>query len=216
VNDSFFYGYFPYAAVLACAVGLSRLVRSRESAPRPAPRAWDAGTRLLAGGAVLVALNHLLGLVVPGAMRAFNANPTRLFAFEGVGLLGGLMLGLGLAQAVLRRLREGLGSWVVAAYSASLLFVVLTGLHIAVTMRWGSAWGLHVTVPYLRSLVALQPDTALLAQAPLLLRLHTMAGFLALALAPFARMQAARAVPVRPMQRTEVPALASTRQEPVP
>jgi nitrate reductase gamma subunit len=149
-------------------------------------------------------------------MRAFNADATRLFAFEAVGLVGGLLFGLGLVQAVLRRLREGLGSWVVAAYSATLLFVVLTGLHIAVTMRWGSAWSLHVTVPYLRSLAALSPDTALLAQAPLLLRLHTLAGFLALALAPFARMHAARAVPVRPVQNPEVPALASTRQETVP
>lgn len=216
MNDSFLFGYFPYAAVLACAVGVSRLLQRRRGAAPRAPREWDAGTRLLAGGAVLVALHHLLGLVVPGAMRAFNAHPTRLFAFEVVGLLGGLMLGLGLAQAVLRRLREGLGSWVVAAYSATLLFVVLTGLHIAVTMRWGAAWSLHVTVPYLRSLVALQPDSTLLAQAPLVLRLHTLAGFLALALAPFARMQAARAVPVRPMQSTEVPALASTRQETVP
>lgn len=216
MNDSFLYGYFPYAAVLACAVGLSRLLQGRRGAAPRAPQAWDAGTRLLAGGAVLVALHHLLGLVMPGAMRAFNANPTRLFAFEVVGLVGGLLLGLGLVHAVLRRLREGLGSWVVAAYSATLLFVVLTGLFIAVTMRWGAAWGLHVTVPYLRSLVALQPDTALLAQAPLLLRLHTMAGFLALALAPFARMRAADVARVRPMQRPEVPALASTRQETVP
>jgi len=216
VNDSFLYGYFPYVAVLACAVGVSRLLQGQWGAPRPAPREWDTGTRLLAGGAVLVALHHLLGLVMPGAMRAFNANPTRLFAFEVMGLVGGLMLGLGLVQAILRRLREGLGSWVVAAYSATLLFVVLTGLHIAVTMRWGAAWSLHLTVPYLRSLVALQPDTALLAQAPLLLRLHAMAGFLALALAPFARMHAARAVPVRPVHSPEVPVLASTRQETVP
>lgn len=216
MNDSFLYGYFPYAAVLACAVGVSRLVQRRRRAPPPTPREWDAGARLLLAGAVLVALNHLPSLLVPGAMRAFNANATRLFAFEVVGLIGGLLFGLGLVQAVLRRLREGLGSWVVAAYSATLLFVVLTGLHIAVTMRWGSAWGLSVTVPYLRSLVALTPDTALLAQAPLLVRLHTMAGFLALALAPFARMQAARAVPVRPVQSPEVPALASTRQETVP
>lgn len=216
MNDSFLYGYMPYAAVLACGVGVSRLVQHRRRAPRPEPRAWDTSTRLLLAGAVLVALNHLLGLLLPDAMRAFNASPTRLFAFEAVSLVGGLMLGLGVVQATLRQLREGLGSWVVVTYRGALLFVVLTGLHIAVAMRWGSAWGLHVTAPYLRSLAGLQPDTALLAQAPWVLKAHTLAGFLALALAPFARMQAARAVAVRQVQSPESPALASTRQETVP
>lgn len=216
MNDTFLYGYLPYAALLACGVGVSRLLQSRRGAP-PAPRReWDTGTRLLAAGTVLVALNHLLGWVLPGAMRAFNADPTRVFTFEAVSLVGGLMLGLGLVQAILRRLREGLGSWVVAAYAGALLLAVLTGLHIAVTLRWGSAWGLHVVGPYVRSLVMLHPDTALMAQAPLVVRVHALTAFVVLALAPFARMQAARAAPVRPVQSEGVPALASTRQETAP
>ena len=103
---------------------------------------------------------------------------------------------------------------VLICHHGALLVSVLTGLHIAVGLRWGSAWGLHVVVPYLRSLVALSPDTALLVQAPLVLRVHAMAGFLVLALAPYARMQA-RAAPVRAVQDAE-PVLASTRQETVP
>jgi nitrate reductase gamma subunit len=215
VNENFLYGYFPYAALLVCGVGVSRLLQKRLREPKPAPREWDGATRALAMGAVVVALNHLLGLVMPGAMRAFNANPTRLFLFEAVSLVGALLLTWGLVQRILQRLREGLGSWVVAAYSGALLGVVLTGLHIAVAMRWGSAWGLHVVVPYLRSLLALQPDTALLAQAPMVLRAHALLGFLALALAPFARMQP-RPVAVRTVRASEAPVLASTRQETVP
>ena len=57
----------------------------------------------------------------------------------------------------------------------------------------------------MKTLVALALSAStLLAQAPLLLRLHTMAGFLALALAPFARLRAADVARVRPMQRAEV------------
>ncbi|XXF79902.1 respiratory nitrate reductase subunit gamma [Myxococcaceae bacterium GXIMD 01537] len=215
MNETFLYGYLPYAAVLAAGVGVSRLVQSCRRGACPAPRAWDAGSRMLLVGAVVVALNHLPALLLPGVLRSLLAHPTRLFLFEAVSLIGGLLFGLGLVQRVLATLREGLGSWVVAAYSGALLFVVLSGLHIAVTMRWGAAWGLHVVGPYLRSLAVLSPDTTLLAEAPWLLRAHAMAGFLALALAPFARMAAARA-PVRPMHSAEEPALPATRQEIAP
>lgn len=215
MNENFIYGYLPYAALLACAVGISRFLQSRRGA-QPVRGEWQPGTRALLAGAALVALNHLAGMVLPGAMRAFTSNTTRLFAFEAVSLVGGLLFGWGLVQTFLTRLREGLGSWVVATFYGALLVSVLTGLHIAVGLRWGSAWGLHVVVPYLRSLVALHPDTALLVQAPLVLRVHAMAGFVVLAFAPFARMQA-RAAPVRPVQDAEPqPVLASPRQETVP
>lgn len=215
MNESFLCSYLPYAALLACGVGVSRLLQKRRGEPPAEPREWSLGARTVLAGALLVALNHLLGLVMPGVMRAFNADPTRIFFFEAVSLMGGLMLAGGLAQLFVQRLREGLGSWVVAAFYGVLLVVVVTGLHIAVTLRWGSAWSLHVVVPYLRSVLTLQPDPTLLAQAPAVVRVHTMLGFLALALAPFARMQP-RPVPVRQAQASEAPALASTRQETVP
>lgn len=186
MSDSFFFTFVPYAAAAVATAGVIRRFVSGTAARAPAPDApWTpAGRAVLAGGATLV-LNHLSGLIAPRAMQAFTASPPRLFALEAVSLIGGMLLGWGLLSLALRRAREA--QWVPAAFLGLLLAQVLTGLHIAVSLRWGSAWYLHVSVPYLRSLLAFQPDATRMLQAPLVFQLHTLTGFGLLAVAPFFR-----------------------------
>ncbi|HZI09842.1 MAG TPA: respiratory nitrate reductase subunit gamma [Myxococcus sp.] len=210
MSDSFLFSFVPYAAAGVAVAGVIHRRLSGASAPAPSPPGpWTpAGRAVLAGGATL-ALTHLLGLVAPRAMQAFNAHPARLFALEAVALIGGMLLGWGLLSLALRRAREG--QWAPAAFLGLLLAQVLTGLHIAVSLRWGSAWYLHVSVPYLRSLLAFQPDATRMLRAPLVFQVHTLTGFGLLAVAPFFRTRRV-AVTERAPEPTVPPLLATPRE----
>ncbi|NMO20642.1 nitrate reductase [Pyxidicoccus fallax] len=211
MSDSFFFSFIPYAAAgVAVAGGVHRRVTRSSTPARGSREPWTpAGRAVLAGGAT-VALLHLLGLAAPRAMQAFNASPARLFTLEAVGLIGGMLLGWGLLSLTLRRAREG--QWVMAGFLGLLLAQVLTGVHIAVALRWGSAWYLHVSVPYLRSLMAFQPDASLMAQTPLVFQLHTLSGFALLAVAPFVRARRGVAVALAPSPTDDTPMLATPRE----
>jgi nitrate reductase gamma subunit len=212
VSDSFFFSFIPYAAVVvAVAGGVRRMVTPRPETPvRGSREPWTPAGRAVLAGGVTVGFLHLLGLAAPRAMQAFHASPARLFTLEAVGLIGGMLLGWGLSSLALRRAREG--QWVMAGFLGLLLAHVLTGVYIAVTLRWGSAWYLYVTVPYLRSLMAFQPDAALMAQTPLLFQLHTLAGFTLLALAPFVPARQGAAVARAPRPTHDTPMLATPRE----
>ncbi|MFP2962069.1 respiratory nitrate reductase subunit gamma [Myxococcus sp. 1LA] len=159
---------------------------SRSAAHAPVePSPWTPSGRVVLGGAVIVGLNHLLGLLAPRVMQAFNASPGRLFTLEAVSLIGGLLLAWGLAGLTARRAREG--QWSTAALLGLLFAQSLSGIYLAVAVRWGSAWYVHVVVPYLRSVLAFSPDATLLAQAPFIVQLHTLSGMVVLALASFIR-----------------------------
>ena len=49
---------------------------------------------------------------------------------------------------------------------ALLLFQIVTGIWIALYMRWGTAWYTQTAVPYLWSLVRFQPDIQRVAPVP--------------------------------------------------
>ncbi|WAM24600.1 respiratory nitrate reductase subunit gamma [Myxococcus sp. NMCA1] len=176
----------PYVAAGAAVAGVARRLMARAPASAPsAPTPWTlSGRAVLAGGAI-VGLNHLLGLLAPRVMQAFNASPGRLFTLEAVSLIGALLLAWGLAGLTVRRVREG--QWSTAALLGLLFAQSLSGIYLAVAVRWGSAWYVHVVVPYLRSVLAFQPDASLLAQAPFIVQFHTLFGMVVLALALFIR-----------------------------
>ncbi|MCE9667606.1 respiratory nitrate reductase subunit gamma [Myxococcus stipitatus] len=212
MSDSFLFTLVPYAAAgLALAGTLRRLVtRAPAPAKAPAPRRWTPAGRAVLAGAAIVALNHLAGLAAPRAMQAFNGSPARLFTLESVSLVGALLLGWGLASLVLRRAREG--QWGAAAALGLVLAQVLSGVYVAVTLRWGSAWYVHVAVPYLRSLLAFQPEATLMVRSPLAFQLHVLGGFALLAVAPFFRTRPVVAVE-RPRESVEPGMLATPREE---
>ncbi|GEL71290.1 respiratory nitrate reductase subunit gamma [Myxococcus virescens] len=176
----------PYVAAGAAVAGVARRLMARAPAGAPsAPTPWTLSGRAVLAGGVIVALIHLLGLLAPRAMQAFNASPGRLFTLEAVGLIGALLLAWGLVGLTLRRAREG--QWSTAALLGLLFAQSCSGLYLAVALRWGSAWYVHVVVPYLRSVLAFQPDASLLAQAPFIVQFHTLFGMVVLALALFIR-----------------------------
>jgi nitrate reductase gamma subunit len=192
VNDSFLYGLFPYATLgLLLGGSIQRLFSGNDAQTRSEPALEPTvSVPLLAGGSLVVGL-PLLGLLAPGLASAFIASPLRLFLVETLGLLGGLLFAYGLARVLARALLSGRPNLAVVrarmVVAALLFLLTLSGLVLCLTVRWSSAWYVHVVVPYLHSLFTFHPDWSALAQAPLLVRLHVLGAFLLVGVWPFAR-----------------------------
>jgi nitrate reductase gamma subunit len=127
-------------------------------------------------GITIILLFHLLALLVPAGFEAWNREPVRLLALEGTGLALAIWSLAGLGVLLYRRVTDDK----IRAVTSSLDLVVLailagqvvTGIWIAVGYRYGSHWAPAVVVPYVRSLLALQPRPELVLPLPHVVQLH--------------------------------------------
>lgn len=150
-------------------------------------------------GILLVLLGHLVAFLIPSRVLAWNASPVRLLVLESVALAGALLAFGGLLAVIIRRLRltpirRGTDTidWIVYG----LLAVQLAGgIAIALLYPWGSSWLAAAAVPYLRSLVVLQPDVPLAAAMPILAQVHIAGTWLLVALFGFSKLVHIIAVP---------------------
>lgn len=85
-----------------------------------------------------------------------------------------------------------------------LSFQIVTGLWVALTLRWGSSWYAQAVVPYLRSIFLFQPDVQRMVELPLIARLHVIGAFVLFAAFSWTRLVHALVAPVpylwRPLQ----------------
>ncbi|MFQ5689321.1 MAG: respiratory nitrate reductase subunit gamma [Gemmatimonadota bacterium] len=196
----------PYVAVvLAVVVSVSRFLRNRYSYSSLSSQFLENGT-LFPGslsfhyGLLVVLAGHLIGLLFPRQMMTFNIVPTRLFILESTSLAFALLTLVGLVLLIVRRgtsarVRAVTSRWDVVLL-ALLLVQVATGIHTAIFYRWGSAWYVHTAVPYLWSLVRLDPRPQLVAGLPLIVRLHMISAFVLIGVIPFTRLVHFLVVPI--------------------
>jgi nitrate reductase gamma subunit len=204
--DLLLYGVWPYVAfALAIAGGLYRYYRDRFSYSSFSSQLLEQ--RLLFWGSVpwhygiiILLIGHLIGLAIPGAVAAFNGQPPRLYVLEITAFGLGLFALLGIVMLVARRLRVPAARVVTtrmdAVLLALLLFQVVLGLYTALFLRWGSWWYLSNAVPYLSSLLRLNPDVQYAATLPLATQLHTINSFLLVAIFPFSRLVHIFTIPI--------------------
>jgi nitrate reductase gamma subunit len=114
--------------------------------------------------------------------------------------VGALLFLTGMVLLVLRRVRDprlravtGPTDFLVYAL---LLFQAVTGLYVALFLRWGTAWYVQVAVPYLRSLFLLRPDIQRMAELPLMAQLHVLGAFTLFAVFSFTRLMHVLVAPV--------------------
>ncbi len=143
-------------------------------------------------GIVLVLTGHLLGLLIPRTVLAWNSRPLRLYVLEVTALALGVLTLVGLLTLVVRRLKTGtvrvtttLVDWVVYAL---LVVQTFSGIAVAVLYPWGTSWYAAAAVPYLRSIFLLHPDTSYVIGLPWLVQTHIVNAFLLVALFPFTRL----------------------------
>jgi nitrate reductase gamma subunit len=187
---------FPYAAVVILILGLFiRFVMARrlpDGGGAAAKTAWQlySGGGAWRTGLAITLILHLLILLIPTSITAWNGAPLRLYLIEGSGLLFGLVALAGWVQIMWRYLnraaKQSSASETFDSVLLSLLGLALaSGLVTAVLYRWGSSWGAATVAPYTSSLVRGEPLAVLVEQLPFLFRLHLLLWFAVLALIPF-------------------------------
>lgn len=212
--DTLLFGALPYVAiVLFLVVSIQRYRRNPFSFSSLSSQFLE--TRRLFWGSVpfhvgilAVFLGHMTGFLFPRELVLWNRLPVRLLVFEVTGLAFALLALVGLAGLLARRaasprLRVNT-SGADLLVLAMLFFQVLTGLDIALRLRWGSTWYAEALVPYLRSIFLLQPDVARMAEMSLSVKLHVAGAFVFFAAFSFTRLVHVLVAPVpylwRPLQ----------------
>lgn len=206
---------FPYAALLlAIAVTVvrwrkapftvssisSQLLESRKLFWGSIPFHW--GILLILGG-------HLFTLLLPSTVQWWDGVPVRLYALEVTGLALALWTLFGIGVLVYRRLSNSKVRVVTTPMDMVVLLLllvqVMSGIWVAVGLRFGSMWAVGVVVPYIWSLVTLSPQPELIQPFPLVLQIHVISFWVFLAVFPFTRLVHIITFPItyltRPWQR---------------
>src|SRR5581483_9197401 len=123
-----------------------------------------------------------------------------------IGLALSLYTAFGLVVLIIRRLPGGSRAHAVTSWmDGVLLFLfaaqIFSGFGVALFDRWGSLWFLSSVVPWLWSLVRLQPDTAPVVALPAFIQFHILIGFLIIMLFPFSRLVHVFAIPLEYLRR---------------
>ena len=197
---------FPYVAViLAVLVGIYRYLNDRFSYSSFSSQFLENRSLFLGSvpwhyGIVLILLAHLLAALFPGLWAALIGAPVRLYVLEVTGLILALMTIVGIALLIIRRLSYARVRVVTSPMDWVLLVLLLAqvilGLWVALVYRWGADLYLHTAVPWLISLVTLNPQIQHVTALPWIVKLHMLNGFLVILLFPFTRLVHVVTVPI--------------------
>lgn len=143
-------------------------------------------------GIILILSAHVLAAIFPSFWQNLLGTTGRLYFMEITGIVLGIMVILGIALLIVRRIANprvfavtSILDWILLA---DLLFQVVLGVYIAIAYRWGGLWYLHTAVPWLSSLIKLNPDISTIIPLPLIVKLHYFNAFIIIGLFPFTRL----------------------------
>ena len=189
---------FPYVAFVLAFVGgivrwrlkpfsvsslSSQLLESRKLFWGSVPFHW---------GILIILAGHLFTLFLPSTVAWWDGVPIRLYALEITGLALALWAGFGISVLLYRRITNTKIRVVTTPMDyivlAVLLLLVLTGIWVAVMLRFGSFWAVGVAVPYMWSLITLRPEPELIQPFPLAIQAHIVMFWVFLAVFPFSRL----------------------------
>jgi len=198
MTDYIFFIVLPYVSmILAIVVGLYRYFLDRFSYSSFSSQFFE-NKQLFWGsvpfhyGIVLILLAHLLAIVFPTFWSNLIGNQFRLYILEITGLALALFSIFGLVLLIIRRLIEPKVRYVSSTMDWLLLILLVIqmsiGFWIAFNYRWGSLWYLSSVVPWLLSLVKLNPKIDFIIPLPLIIKLHFILGFIIIGMFPFTRL----------------------------
>lgn len=196
--DTVLFASFPYVAVAIAIIGsIARYQRDRfsyssQSSQFLGNRALFWGSVSWHYGVLLILTAHLLAFLFPGWWGTLIASPDRLYVLEVIGLSLAVVTIFGLALLIGRRLFNHRVQSVTTVLDWVLLVALMTqialGFWVALAYRWGSDWYLHTAVPWLMSLIKLNPQVQYVTVLPWIVKLHMLGGFVLLTLFPFTRL----------------------------
>lgn len=196
--DIVLFTVFPYIAVtLAVVVGVYRYMTQKYtysslSTEFIEKRKLFWGSIPFHYGVILILLAHIFAIVFSGVWKSLLSSTSRLYTVEIIGLSFALWAFLGLVVLVFRRFSDSrlrsLTSPMDAVLLAFLLWQIGSGIYVAVFNRWGAQWFTATAVPWIHSLLILQPQHEYVSTLPLVIKVHMLGGFILLALFPFTRL----------------------------
>lgn len=196
--DSFLFVALPYVAILVFVVGVWYRYRQRGFTVSSLSSQFLEGRQLFWGtvpfhvGILVLFVGHLVALLMPATVLAWNSEPLRLLVLEGTGFAFGALVFVGLGALIYRRITNrrvrAVTTPMDVVIEALLLAQVILGLWIALGYRWGSSWFAADLTPYLWSLLTLSPETEAVFALPWVVKLHIAGAFLILLMVPFTRL----------------------------
>ncbi len=196
--DFLLFAVLPYVAVvLAVVVGVYRYTKDRFSYSSLSSQFFE-NRRLFWGsvpwhyGILVILTGHLIGFLIPRSVLAWNGVPWRLYVLEAAALAFGFLTLWGLVVLIIRRAGSArlrvVTSGMDVVLLLALLIQVVAGLWTAIFYRWGSSWYAAFAVPYLYSLIKLNPDISLVVNLPLAVKIHIIGAFVLILMVPFTRL----------------------------
>ena len=133
----------------------------------------------------------------------------RLYALEITGPALALWAAFGIVVLLYRRMTTARIKVVTTPMDFVVLLVLLvqvvSGIWVAAALRFGALWATGVVVPYVWSLITLNPQPELIQPFPLVLQIHILSFWVFLLIFPFTRLIHLITLPlpylVRPWQR---------------
>lgn len=196
--DVFLFAVWPYLAIVVAVIGGVHRYRTNRFSYSTLSSQLLENRKLFWGsvpwhyGIVVVLFAHLIGFLIPGMWASLTANASTLYAIELVGFSFGLLALIGLIVLIVRRFTTerilSVTSPMDAALLVALLVQVALGVWVSLGYRWGADWFIDTAVPWLISLVSLNPQTHYISALPLPVRAHMVMGFVVIALFPFSRL----------------------------
>ena len=197
MSDNFFFIGLPYAAFFVMIIGSIFRYKnlgfkvSSLSTQFLEGRELFYGSRPFHWGIIFLFFGHLVAFLFPKSLVLWNSVPLRLLIIEVAAFGFGLLTLFGLTILVFRRYKNKRIYMITSKMDAFvyiiLLVQVITGLLVAYTARWGSAWFPTVLTPYLRSLFVLNPDISAVSALPLLVKIHIISAYVLIGMIPFTR-----------------------------
>lgn len=202
---NFWFAYFPYICLSVMVAGICfRYLNvpgswNAQSTELMEKRLLRVGSPLFHAGVLLAVGGHAAGLLVPEGVWTFILGSSEahdaMALFAGKFVAAFMLLGLGILVA--RRLSNAR----VKAASNSMDHIVAAVIAINILTGCYQVYVAHTrlfsfTGPWLRGLLVFNPDPLLMAEAPLFMQVHVIAGFLLFALIPFSRLVHLFSVPL--------------------
>lgn len=212
--DTLLFGALPYVAMALFLVSTIQRYRHEPFSFSSLSSQFLETRRLFWGsvpfhvGILVVFAGHLTGFLFPRSLLLWNRVPVRLLVFEATGLAFALLVLVGLVGLLARRatsprLRVNTSPADLLVH-AMLVFQALSGIYIALTLRWGSSWFAEALVPYLRSIFLFRPDVPRMAEMALPVKLHVAGALVFFAAFGYTRLVHVLVAPVpylwRPLQ----------------
>lgn len=196
--DYFFFSAFPYVAIMVFLVGSIYRYKQKGfkvtslSAQFLEGKQGFWGTVPFHFGILMVFLGHLVAFLFPKGVLAWNSDPVRLIAHEGLGFTFAVALLVGFVALILRRLFHPRLKVVTTrmdlVIEIVLLAQILLGCWIALGYRWGTSWFAADLSPYLWSIIKFSPQAEAVVAMPLVIKAHIVGAFSILLLFPFTRL----------------------------